>query len=47
MWQIWGTGKVPAGFWWGDVRERGHLKDLDIDGRIILKWIFKMWDVEA
>ena len=24
-------------FWWGNVWERGHLKDLDADGRIILK----------
>ena len=24
--------------------ERDHLKDPGVDGRIILRWIFKMWD---
>jgi hypothetical protein len=28
-----------VGFWWGKVRVRNHLDDLDIDGRIILKQI--------
>jgi hypothetical protein len=27
----------------GDLREGVHLDDPGIDGRIILKWIFKMW----
>jgi hypothetical protein len=26
-------------------RERDHLKDPDMDGRIILRLIFRMWDV--
>jgi hypothetical protein len=31
----------------GDPRERDHLEDVDIDRRIILKWIFRMWCWEA
>jgi hypothetical protein len=30
---------VYSGFWWGVLRERGHLQDPDVDGRIILRWI--------
>jgi hypothetical protein len=35
---------VYTGIWWGNLRERGYLADPDIDGRIILKWIFRKWD---
>jgi len=35
---------VHTGFWWGNLRNRDHLEDPDIDGRIIFKWIFKKWD---
>jgi len=28
-----GAGEVHAGFWWGDMGERGHLEDLGVDGK--------------
>ena len=33
--------------WWGNLRERDNLEDPDIDGRIILRWILRKWDVGA
>jgi len=29
------------------MRERGHLEDPGVDGRIILCWIFRKWDMVA
>ena len=42
-----GKKEVYTGFWWGNLRERDHLEDPVIDGRIILRWIFRRWDVRA
>jgi hypothetical protein len=38
-------GEAYRGFWWGNVRERDHLGHPGIDGRIILRWTFRKWDV--
>ena len=34
-----------TGFWWGNLRERDLLADPGVDGRIILRWILRKWDV--
>jgi hypothetical protein len=31
-----------AGVWWGTLREKDHLEDPGLDGRIILRWIFRV-----
>ena len=31
-------------FRWGDAWKRNQLEDPGVDGRIILKWIFRKWD---
>ena len=36
-----GRGEVHAVFCWGNQREREHLENVDIDGRIIFKLIFR------
>jgi hypothetical protein len=31
-----GRRKIHAGFWWGNLKKRVHLKDLGINRRVIL-----------
>jgi len=45
MWRVWGKGEACTGFWWRNLRERDHWGDPGADGKIILRWIFRKWDV--
>jgi hypothetical protein len=36
---------MQTGLWLGKLRGRDHLEDLDLDGMIILKWIFKKYTI--
>jgi len=36
---------LNTGFIWGNLRETHHLEDPGVDGRIILGWIIRKWDV--
>jgi hypothetical protein len=47
MYYIWGRVEVYTEFWWGNLREKYHVEDPGIDGRIILRWIFREWTVRA
>jgi len=35
MLQSCGRIEIPAGFWWGNLKERGHIEDLSVGTRII------------
>jgi hypothetical protein len=39
-----GRGEDYTGFWWGNRMETNDLVDPCIEGRIILKWIFRKWN---
>jgi hypothetical protein len=41
MWRVWERRKESTGCWWGNLRKKGHWGDPDVDGRIILRWIFR------
>ena len=38
-------GEVYTGFRQGNLRERDYLEEPGVDGKIILRWIFRKWDV--
>jgi hypothetical protein len=40
-----GRGEAYTGFWWGNLKERDHWRDPGVDGRIILRRIFRILDV--
>jgi hypothetical protein len=42
--QLWGEEIYVQGLGGGNLRERNHLENIGIDGRIIFKWIFKKWN---
>jgi hypothetical protein len=35
----WRTRQKRAAFWLENLKERGHLGDMDVDVRTVLKWI--------
>jgi len=45
MYCEWGKEEEYTEFWWGNLMERDHLGDPGVNGKIILRWIFRKWDV--
>ena len=41
---MWDVTEVCTRFWWGNLRERDHWGDRDVDGRIILIRILRKWE---
>jgi hypothetical protein len=29
--------------WWGNLKETDHMGDQVVDGRVLLRWIFRKW----
>jgi hypothetical protein len=39
-----GEERCIQGVWFGNLNEGDHLEGVGVDGKIILKWIFRMRD---
>jgi hypothetical protein len=39
-----GKDDVYTKHWWENLRKEDHLDNPGVDGRIILRWVFKKWD---
>ena len=42
-----GEERLILGFGGGNLKERNHLGDPGVYGRIILRWIFRKWNVRV
>jgi hypothetical protein len=42
-----GREEACTGFWWKNPREGDHLVEPGVDGRVILSWIFRKWNVRV
>jgi hypothetical protein len=40
-----GRGEDCTWFWWGNTKERVNWGDPGVNRKIILRWIFRKWDV--
>jgi hypothetical protein len=38
MWHAWERGETRTGFWWESPKEKDHLEDEGVDGRMGSKW---------
>jgi hypothetical protein len=48
MWHVWGDRRDAYMVLVGEnLRERDHLKNLGVDGRIILKRVYKKWELRG
>ena len=41
MWQVWDTAEAHTEFWWGELREVGHVENLGVDGKNNIKMDFQ------
>jgi hypothetical protein len=41
----WRRVEEHAEFWWRNLRDRNHFEYPGVDGRIIVRWIYRKWNL--
>jgi hypothetical protein len=42
MWHAWERGETCTGSWWENPKKEDHLKEQDVDRRLVSKWTLRI-----
>lgn len=45
MWHVWRRTEIHAEFWQGTLKKGGHFEDLEVDGKLLKRFVRMDWGI--